>query len=318
VKFTIGSQPQAIFQRGDQTDVTVTNDGPFTVYLDENSAITSDQAMPLPPLSSVKWKAHTPLWAMANDNHSTVRVARTDSAPVTPGDGKQRVLYSNDDQMPTAVTGLIETGSYQSLFVRWRIVGNTQSTLNMSWYSTDGKFLRHSRYRPPLVQVATYYHRATIPVYGAFVSFSGPSAQDLDDLLVIGSTSQLETSMYSDFDGSAVDYPIQLATGVSLIAYSSDFAQFTWDLSNLESVDLHQLGTRLICAIRFPSAPSETGNIELQQASLAVPIGPTIPIVVGTLFYYQEWTVPLSQGYSLVCTNVVASPVPTVSLIWSH
>lgn len=318
MKLTVGTQPQGVFTQGDQSDVTITNDGPFTVYLDENSAISSDQSLPLPPLASVPWKARTPLWALANGASSVVRIARTNAAPATPGDGKQRVIYNDSEAMPLTTTGLIETGSYQSLFLRWsKPNGSAISLVKLSWYSSDGKFLKRERYSPGLVNLSpTYYYRATVPVNGAFVTISG-FIEQLASLLVIGSTSQLETSLYPDFDGNSQEAPIELTNNVSTLSYASNYAQFTWDLSLVNSVKLHQLGNRLAFNLHFSALPSETGTIELRDSISGQSIGELVSIVTTAANYYHEWLVPRAAGYTLVCTNVVALPLnPIATLTW--
>jgi len=319
VKFTIGTQPQTLFLDGEQSNVTLINDGPFTIYLDENGSVSADSSMPLPPLASVPWRANRPLWVVASGNYSTLRMARTDAAPVTPGDGKQRLLYQNLDPMPRSLTSRIETGSYQSLFVSYIMDTALSTDISFDWYSTDGVFLRTTRYQPGTTSAAMEF-RLTVPVFGAFCVIATRSGGNFTALSVAGSTAAFEASLYPEFGGSPDDVPIHSAAGgIGLLSYGYDYAQFSWDIASLRSVRLQQRGTRLAMNLHFSALPSETGTIELRDSLTGFRIGPSIDIVATSANYDQEWVVPLSVGYTLVVTNVVATPAnPVVTLVWSH
>jgi len=315
--FTIGLQPQTLFLDGEQSNVTLTNDGPFTIYLDENGSVSATTSMPLPPLASVPWRANRPLWVVASGNSSTLRMARTDAAPATPGDGKQRLLYQNRDTMPTQFTSRIETGSYQSLFLVWATDSTTRTTIELAWYSTDGVYLRTTRYQPAIASAVTVL-RATVPVNGAFVVISSTGVDSLTSLTVTGSTAALQTAMYPQFDGQYDVIPIDISVSTLLQSYGADYVQFLWDAATLNTVKLHQRGTRLAMNMHFSALPSETGTVELQDARTGLRIGAAIQIVTTSADYNQVWDVPLSIGYQLVVTNVVATPTnPSVSLVWS-
>lgn len=60
--FSITENPSQVYL-GDQSTVSLVNDGPFTVYFDENTSVDSSNGFELPPTGQMTWKGNKPLFA---------------------------------------------------------------------------------------------------------------------------------------------------------------------------------------------------------------------------------------------------------------
>lgn len=61
-ELTIGTQPQAIYPDGQQDTFVITNNGPWTIYVDSDSSINENVSHPIPPTGVMVWDAFRPLW----------------------------------------------------------------------------------------------------------------------------------------------------------------------------------------------------------------------------------------------------------------
>lgn len=160
--FSIGTSPQAIAQ-GFQSDVMLYNEGPDTVWLDDNPSVTSISGFAVLPGDSVIWQAERSLYVVARAlprttpgpagtyrNYSgvaTVKVTPTGQA-FTPNYLHSRAIVSHFDsfQVGEFQGDMLNVSSYDHIDIKIaqssKVVPPTDWRLLLSWYDENALLIR--------------------------------------------------------------------------------------------------------------------------------------------------------------------------------
>jgi len=321
VKATVTTQPAQIYPFGVQPTMLLTNDGPGTIYLGDDSTVSADYGVPLPPLAMIPWEDSRSLWAVSKST-SFLKYTRTLAAPTTPGDGKQRTLFLSRELVVSGVARpVFECGSYQSLvvtYVETLSTGGFGSVAHFDWYSSDDVFLQRTTYESSPPDALTSPVVMRIPVQGSSCIVTVDNNTSF--ILVMGSTINTEARLTPQFSsGSLIDVPARISGFPSAVGdWSNDYANLGWTMA--DPIYLHTLGRQLTVTLNFSGgAPTTTGSLRLIDVGASGTTFGFMPIVVGTALYSQTFPVPLGMGYKLQMAPAPATILPSVpvSLVWS-
>lgn len=161
--FSIGTTPQAIAQ-GYQSDVTLYNEGPDTVWVDENTSVTPISGFAILPGDSAIWQAGRALYAVARalprttptsgvgtyrnySGKSTVKVTPTGQA-FTPTTLHTRAIVSHFDAFQSGEFqgDMLNVSTYDHIDIKIaqssKIVPPTSWSLILSWYDENALLIR--------------------------------------------------------------------------------------------------------------------------------------------------------------------------------
>jgi hypothetical protein len=166
--YQVGQETQNLYPDGQNDAFSIINNGPWTVFLDENASI-GPQSYALPPNAVIVWPAHTPLFVRGNDVPqgvkdyvSDVALSVTDYSPSTIV--LQRITDAADASRALTTTTIgrydagetqaypFECGTFDSLIVNIsKIAGSTSTTpinddifpngasnVNIAWFDAYG------------------------------------------------------------------------------------------------------------------------------------------------------------------------------------
>jgi len=153
--FTIGESPQALFPEGLQEDFVVTNTGLSSIYLGNDSSVAVATGYRIPPLGTIVWSGHKPLWAVCGNlpSYQQTNPARTvdipgrlsttrNTAPLALGPSTHDVslLYEMGNSGATDDMKFfrIETGSVKTLMLTFRMdavltTAHERITFTVNW-----------------------------------------------------------------------------------------------------------------------------------------------------------------------------------------
>lgn len=181
MRFTVLNTPQGIYSDGLQDSVTLQNLGSSTIYLSDDSAISSI-SYPLPPTASIVWDSGRPLWAVCRTTTgSTLQVDRASSlmdrakadayvnlANYVPGARNNNTTFSPGD--------ILECASFKTLLVTlssdssFTIAAPTNiMILACEWFDQNQNSIFTQSLSWPFSSDFGIPSSLTIPVRGAFV-----------------------------------------------------------------------------------------------------------------------------------------------------
>lgn len=123
MKFTVGDTVTNIFPQGFQSALLIRNDGPGTVFLDSVSSVNPLNSYPLPPRSSIVWKAGTALFAIS-ETGSTIRAVINDSLTDQAGYEYAFLADVTNTFKSGATSEFIEVGGFNSIRVHFQTGSN--------------------------------------------------------------------------------------------------------------------------------------------------------------------------------------------------
>jgi len=188
--------PQAIYPDGLQDAFIIRNNGPYTIYVDSDSSISS-ASYEIPPTGVMSWDANRPLWLLGSPNgNSSVTITRNSSPAVFTND-TDAVLDLRDFTIKAlgdldATYPLIECTAFNAIQLTFTsatyvtgvalpvtLSANLMYTGTIDWYDRNGRIVGKDRFDCPaqlndsdLQSVGAYTpingSRITIPVRGSF------------------------------------------------------------------------------------------------------------------------------------------------------
>lgn len=160
--FDITTQSQGIYPDGFNQSVIISNNGPATLYLDENSSI-SELSYAVPVLGTIVWDARRPLW-MKSKGLSHVNITRNGNLQVNTAD-RFFVLYYNplydDGSTPggtitwtSRVGDALEVAAFKTVVVQFleefsdALAPSFAETFMLTayWYDEKGLLLSHQTF----------------------------------------------------------------------------------------------------------------------------------------------------------------------------
>lgn len=298
----------------------LTNDGPGTIFLGDDSSLSTEYGLPLPPLASIVWEEGRSLWAVSSST-AVLKYGRTTNSPVGTTDDKQRVIYNAVLAAGSTIPRL-ESGSYSSLQVNVNqdstaSIDNMQLTI--TWRSNDGVLLSEDIYTSAAAFNATYPLRFTIPVKGAAfdTSITGAAGSLPTNIVIIGSTLDSPVRLRPSFN-AGIGFPVR-SSGVApgILNYGPDFAAFTWAVANAANdMWLHNLGQTLTLTIVFDTIPG-AGRISIRDKSSGATFARFSVSTTGAFNQFVA-TLPLSSTPELHWEVVpTVATTMTLALVWS-
>ncbi len=187
---TVRDTPQAVFLNGMQEQVAITNNGPFTVLIDDVSSI-GETSYPLPPMATIAWDSGRDLWLMAKPVpesirpstasvsaaqmgyvNSTVYITGNDDAMLADRAGSNVKLLDYSRTVSQSLAYPVETEAFDTLIIDYETVmqadylatGNTPPITDsmftlIEWYSPGGVITASERFNHPLQD-------SNFPIYG--------------------------------------------------------------------------------------------------------------------------------------------------------
>lgn len=135
--FQITTTPQQLTNPG-STDVTLYNQGPATVYLDNTSAVGTVNSFTLQPTATMSWNSGASLWAVTKDGTSTLIANPAGQTMNTAGIAKQVLLGQNVSNGSASFIPQAECQAYNTLRLIFTQMGfnNPVATLpfTVTWY----------------------------------------------------------------------------------------------------------------------------------------------------------------------------------------
>lgn len=194
--FDILDQPVQIYL-GDQSTVSLVNDGPFTAYFDENPSVDSINGFELPPTGQMAWRGSKPLWARCRaftpnigpvpaggfQPKARVRTALSGELSLTTRAKFYRELYTGPP-FPTGGNPFMEVGHCNTLLVTFSLSAADAtalpiSTITVAWYDDSLTLISYDTWYqffsttdiPNGASIPTW--RLSIPVKGRFCVIAG-------------------------------------------------------------------------------------------------------------------------------------------------
>lgn len=332
MRFTVGTQPQGIFPDGLGDSFALTNDGPWTVYLDNDTSV-SDLSMPLPPTATIVWDAQRPLFVKAAGEGTSLIATRNKNVSNA---GRNAIWQMIARDTNVAIGSLVikslgthECGAYQSLLLHLEtdkqgLTGENDDYFDLwvTWYSADGTLLHSDQYQinRPRKGIA----QVTLPVEGDRVLFQirwNIAETSTLTLVRLYGTSQIYPKIVDWIHGT-------LSNNISLVrgAYwdgaddqlnTDEFIAFlTWN-SVVPSggggavayppIYLNNIGKRVKVTIRHTGAITAAGFALLRciQSSAVILHRIDVPVVGASGVIEEEITVPVSAA---LCLTMPSAP----------
>lgn len=235
----ITPQPQQVYQAGQFDALSLSNNGPTTLYLASNSAVNTASGVPLPPTGTIEWDPGDEVWVLCGAGlQGQITVSTTSgNASVNRAKFWQQLLYTNGIRGQTSATlPTFECAHCETLEVLLQInYGNTLrlpppvTTFTITWMDIVGNVIFTEG--PIEVMALTALTKmqivARIPVGGSIASVAiqqfgdGTVTPTFIDCAVYGTDLKLSPCSYSTFSNNI---PIMAAAAVSAINTSSSDA----------------------------------------------------------------------------------------------
>ncbi|HEY6020470.1 MAG TPA: hypothetical protein VIY48_11330, partial [Candidatus Paceibacterota bacterium] len=181
--YTVTDTPAQLVLGGGNTQVSIVNNGPSTVYLEDNTAVSVLNGIPLPPTGQMTWNSKTPLWVVCDSGRTAILTINDSAGRIDASRAKfWKPLWTTFLSLGGQNYGfadLVETSHCETILIKLRFTdpGNTTPPwfrITPTWYDTEGNILHSER-----IDVWALYFNASIdgtiiiklPVIGAFVSF---------------------------------------------------------------------------------------------------------------------------------------------------
>lgn len=116
MSYSVGTTAQAIYPDGFQETFTLVNNGPYTIYLDSDSSV-STRSYPLPPTATIVWDEDRPLWVIAAGNFSELSMTRNGSFANIRQLGTLDLLQTVNSASTTVDSDFLEVAAYETLVV---------------------------------------------------------------------------------------------------------------------------------------------------------------------------------------------------------
>ena len=320
--FTVqAAQPAQIYPDGLQDAVTVVNNGPGFIYLDESSSVNTS-SYPLAPTGSVVWDAQRPLFAIAALLDAEVSVTNMGSVQFNRANytrkiysqyGVGTVLTNND-----LIMDQIDVSAYTSIQIlvtpedSYVPVSGTGKwwDCNIVWSDEDGQNIN--------VNYA-------IVSNGILVNWVGPTLGSRVDFFFTNNTGQnvpvksievwgfTQTQpMYTQGSGVNAVSP----TGLSAFSWDGVGAVTGWDGS--EIILPASYGSSLTINVLTTATITAAGSIEVQPVNTSVWIlgEMTIPTATGRNSATKTFVVPAGVQLRLGGTQPTTAGVCRVTCTW--
>lgn len=208
MKYQITSTSTNIAFANAGSKVSLYNDGPSTIYLDENSAINTNDAFPLPPMASTEWQIDSALWARCNkivgtdgpihDGFSSLYVNRAGTLVDASRTSVDKKLITISDYGAQLFANPLEVTAYKSLILKLYVAdypGATEAvtTYFYNWFDEGLNIIERQEvdmWIKPTVVTSPTYMTVTIPVRGAFLGIQavGDEVDAITKVEVYGTT----------------------------------------------------------------------------------------------------------------------------------
>lgn len=314
---TVG-QAAAIFPFEESQAVSVYNRGPATVYLSDQSSVSTTTGLKVPPLGSVVWDAGRKMYAICGPIQSqynvygslaTLDIQPLESLVLSPQAGMFDFLYGLD---PSLISGYrFEVSAYNTLYIAFDMkfdntlqptVG-TWFSLIVSWYDANGNFIETYSYDSAVDGKGDLYYY--IPVRGTYMSINA-SDNNLGPHfvwttgVVFGTTRNMPTKNINTHLPWSTSTPI-----ATLVTYQDTIIIPDWQFENIY---LPTLGNYITASFRASTAVNTAGGFRICSIrsgrymfgnDVALPIsatGGSVVALVTNVPYSQSPILTLGQG----------------------
>lgn len=177
-------------QLGYQGTVTIVNNGPSTVYLDNSSSVNTQNSFVLRPLSTMTWQPNNQLWAVAASGEARLNVNLAGYLSDQNRASVQRLILATDQTTTTA----FEVGSYETLLLRYQYTNavggkRADAQFTFTWYDEAGSPIFEETVETWLQDIVI--GSINIPVKGAICVVSSVVSAALNSLKIYGSTRRI-------------------------------------------------------------------------------------------------------------------------------
>lgn len=116
-RHTVTTSVQNLFPDGNQPATVIVNEGPYTIYVGQDTSLSRYNGMAIPPNGRTVWNARTPLFVVSRDGTSTVDVTRNNVMPDIQISNLAKRLFGTTDH-PVGEPITVETGTYETITIR--------------------------------------------------------------------------------------------------------------------------------------------------------------------------------------------------------
>lgn len=286
MKLNVSSASQAVFPFGEQDSFVITNNGPYTVYVDQDSSI-NEQSHPIPPTGVMVWDAGRPLWVVGSANMETgsfseVTITRN-SSPSAFSNFVDSVLYEAVSGLSGFIqpSPLIETSAYkfltlhlscpqQELLVGSGAAINDYFGVDVIWYDNKGGTVGTERYQSlpyaggdlslPIEEKAV---RIVMPVRGASCTIWATINGQIT-MRVLGTTRDIRAGQFFGY----YDTGVYCTAALDPVMFIGDDA-VTLDLDNRAAqtqVIIPNVAHRVKLSWGYSSGTTVAGAVDVRDA----------------------------------------------------
>lgn len=342
----VTSTPTQLLMGEHNDDVIITNLGPWTVYVDSISSVSSQFSYAIPAMSSIVWDRHRPMWAVIATDLSVFAVAGI------PDDMRSNIVVtknSNNGQVfgdvsaaianhRFALTGdsfetfdMVECEAYQTLnviFVSGWLSGLPATTTDyidvfIKWYNSSGRELTQDRYRV-LPAMSGGYPTITAPVKGSHYQMTVRQTQagssTVNYVITVSATTKRMVPRVKygwGLDANLEDVPSGLSTGTTQHGTTGYYAYASWHADAFPRVHLNGHSNRIQVTLRVGTISVAGELLVLDHTYTAVFGAITIPAVAGNNTYTKEIIVPVSTPVAVVM-SVAPTGTTHLAVTWEE
>lgn len=331
-QLTVGNQPQPLFLDGLNESVILTNKGPFTIYLDSNSSI-STSSYPLPATASIVWDAMRPLWVMAGGDSSVLAYTLNGNVSNVERAATTDLLRSVVNTNQTDALGRFECSSYQTVILEFQstLVWTTTAgpdagvyhEVLVQWYDANGRALNMQRYMCPSLVPNSGIGAAqlTLQARGDFCEITIDASAALTySAQVYGTTRYRRNRFDWIFSAGSIGSAayVDLADVAALDLTDGYASATTWVTRTASPVFVNQIGHEVTLSLHVTTSVTAAGLLRLRdfltKASLEDIV---IPVVTGPQVIKRDMRIPVSRSVELaMVTDPTTAGNVNISLTW--
>ncbi len=329
--YTVTSQAQALWSDDIQADMTIVNDGPFTVLLDSQSGI-NEQSMSLPPTASIVWTAGKALWIKSVGTESRVRTTPNSVLMDASRAGVTKRLYVSNSVFASVsntfvAVPAVECSTFRALIVAITYdssVADTVWHMKMDWYDDANNLIlteTNTIFLFDASGVGTLKWNTSFPVKGAnaIVSIRADSAgaKNFPQVQIFGTTNAMPFRATPGINA-------EVRLGTHGLDYDRDLGCLAapFDLGTTgAAISLAPLGEQLSVRIFTPLGVTVAGVVRIRDSlqnvvkygQIDIPVrGVANGNVDGGLFY-----VPRGRGVDIsVDTGATFGGTCRMTAVW--
>lgn len=334
--FTVNTQSEQVFPQGQNDSYMVQNQGPGTVYLDDNSAVNTS-SYPLPPTATTVWAAGKALWVLGSVDNTTL-VLTPNAVPSDANRLHATITLVNADGTANPTTEyaspILEVSAYSSLDI---------SFSDMTGVTDNPDGTKH--YAVTVAHLETNVGGSRVVAYNTYMVGTGYNSGITDLLRVTSPVRSDYAQVFIDADTSGHPAGVKLAYcriagrtrpnpeamewlgGSNIFPFASGVDNGTDRFASLVGYD-RSVSTKIYFANRGPyltmvvdtkTPVTVAGFLRLREADSNLIIGEQSLPVAGTARYSLKTAVPIAAPYFLTASAYVNGPpnILDIAFLWT-